>query len=139
MNPAILKRAAPWPSFVAPPPERRHFAYPRKDAVGLVAVAPGSRFLAVDEKAMSATAVIATADQDRAGDVVVPAGCNLAKYRLNPVVFFGHQSIPFPVGTSEDGSGNLRVSVEPSRVKATCFFHQATKEAVQVFDLVRLS
>ena len=138
MNPAILKRAAPWPSFVAPPPERRHFAYPRKDAVGLVAVAPGSRFLAVDEKAMSATAVIATADQDRAGDVVVPAGCNLAKYRLNPVVFFGHQSIPFPVGTSEDGSGNLCVSVEPSRVKATCFFHQATKEAVQVFDLVRL-
>jgi len=139
MHPQIMKRHATWPATVAPPPRHRHFAFPRKDAAGLVVVANGSRILGVDEGRMSATAIIATPDMDRAGDVVVPDGCNLAKYRLNPVVFFGHQSIPFPVGVSEDPEGRIAVQIEPGKcVKATCYFHQATKEAVQVFDLVRL-
>mgnify|MGYP000962671544 FL=1 len=68
MHPQILKRHATWPATVAPPPRHRHFAFPRKDAAGLVVVANGSRILGVDEGRMSATAIIATPDMDRAAD-----------------------------------------------------------------------
>lgn len=93
--------------------------------------------IGVDESSMSASAVITTPSKDRMGDEVIPEGCDLIAYRRSPVVFFGHQSIPFPVGVSESPQGILSVTINPGRdVRATCYFHQSTKEASQVFDLV---
>lgn len=91
----------------------------------------------IDKIAMSATAIISTIHRDRMGDEVIPEGCDLSAYRRSPVVFFGHQSIPFPVGSSESPDGRLSVVITPGKeIRATCYFHQHTKEAEQVFDLV---
>src|SRR5262249_52436185 len=90
------------------------------------------------ERRMYARAIVSTPDRDRVGDEVRPEGCNLSHYRMHPLWFFNHQLIPFPVGTAEDPStGQLDVRIVPgAHVEAGCFFYSATKEAVQVFDLV---
>jgi hypothetical protein len=89
-----------------------------------------------DEKLMTVTAVISSIERDRVGDEVVPEGCDLTNFALNPTVFFGHQSIPFPVGVAEDPSGKLTVVIEPGkRIISTTYFHDHTIEALQVFTL----
>jgi HK97 family phage prohead protease len=45
-------------------------------------------------------AVISTATQDRQGDVLEPAGCDMAAYRRNPIVLASHNPT-LPIGTAE--------------------------------------
>jgi uncharacterized protein len=45
------------------------------------------------------TICISTSAEDRDGDVLEPAGCDLTNYRRNPVVLFGHDYSSLPVGS----------------------------------------
>ena len=126
-----------WSPSVAPAPEARPYVH--KLAGGALALAgpESAGLLRVDEGRLYARAVVTTPDRDRVGDEVRPEGCDLGNYRKNPVWFFGHQSVPFPVGVAEAPDGRLDVEVFPgSRVEAGCYFHQSTREACEVFDLV---
>src|SRR4051812_41355949 len=63
---------------------------------------------AIDESAMSATAIISTPTPDRVRDSMVPRGCLLDDYKNNPVVLWEHGfNLSLPIGKSEDPSGNL--------------------------------
>lgn len=116
-------------------PLPRHLAFVAKDRLAIAT--DGAQLAAVDPQRMTATGVISTIDRDRVGDEVVPEGCDLTRYALNPVVFFGHQQFPLPIGKAMDPSGRLTVVVEPGkRVLATTWFSQSNPEAVQIFALI---
>ena len=44
----------------------------------------------VDERLMSARAIINTPREDREGDIIIPQGVQLDNYRNNPVVLWEH-------------------------------------------------
>jgi len=92
----------------------------------------------VDLDAMAATAIISTPAKDRVNDVLIPTGCNLDNYRLNPVVLWNHgfDSASQPIGRSEDADGNLSVRISDKAVEATCYFSQRSLIAAQVFELI---
>lgn len=92
---------------------------------------PDARTLSVDPGRMRIRSVITTADPDRAGDVIVPAGLrNLDDYMLNPVVLWAHNRTQFPpVGVCE------WVDVQPRRVVAETRFAQHVPFAEDIFRL----
>jgi HK97 family phage prohead protease len=89
-----------------------------------------------DDAAMAATFVVSTIDEDRDGDVVVPQGVRLDNYAKNPVWFFGHQQWEVPIGTAMDRTGQLRVSIDPAKIIATCFFDQEDPDAAWLYGKV---
>ena len=94
----------------------------------------------IDESARSATLTISTVSKDRHGDYVLPAGCMpyLDSFKRNPVVYLNHRHHDHPIGKASSGVGNLALEVEADRIVSTCFFHGATLESDQVFELMRL-
>jgi hypothetical protein len=137
----ITQRKRLWTPDQAPPIALRPYAY-KLDSGRLGMSAPGATAIVAqaDESRMGIPAIISTVDRDRVGDEVPPELCDLTNYRLNPAVFFGHQSDPIPVGHSDypARSGNLFVTVNPGRdMTAWCFFQQATPEGMQYFLLVK--
>lgn len=110
-------------------------AYVYKDRLEMV---HSGNLIKTDDSKLSAEVVISTMETDRVGDQVPPELCYLEHFRANPVVFFGHQVFPFPVGVSEDENGNLTIRIFPKKqMTARCLFHQRTKEAVQTYVLVK--
>lgn len=100
---------------------------------------PQSRSVEFDPKAARARFVITTPTKDRHGDWVVPEGCKgrLDRYAKNPVVFFGHRSNGFPVGSARDKDGNLAVEVvDGLGAVSDCYFHLKTRESEEVCALV---
>lgn len=93
-------------------------------------------YVGAEEKQASATFVISTNVQDRDGDVVVPRGCRLDHFKLNPVVFFNHQQNPMPIGRAMDPAGRLAVSVEESRIVSTVYFDQGCADAMYLYGKV---
>jgi phage head maturation protease len=90
---------------------------------------PG-RTLRVDPANMVVRAVISTADPDRAGDVILPAGLrNADEFLRNPVVLWAHQRSLPPIGTCE------RLTIEADRVIAETKFSQSSPFARDVFNL----
>lgn len=113
-----------------------NYAYPVKDQV-LALATPSANLIGVNQAAMCVTSVISTVDRDRGGDIVIPEGCDLSNYRLNPTVLFGHGELIFPIGRAMDPQGELTVKIEPGRrILATTFFSQRLKKAEQVFALI---
>ncbi|VTS05295.1 HK97 family phage prohead protease [Tuwongella immobilis] len=92
--------------------------------------------VSLDIGKMSAQAVISSRAVDREFEIVEPEAFSLINYRKNPVVFFNHQQLPFPVGTSESPEKSLSVMVEADRVLATCYFSQVLPEAELIYRLV---
>jgi hypothetical protein len=93
----------------------------------------------VDQQKMSVRARISNAAIDRVGDVLVPRGCQVENYRLNPVVLWNHgldPSLTKPLGMSEDEDGNLSIEITDDDVFATCFFSQKDADAAQFFSLI---
>src|SRR3954465_6613457 len=66
--------------------------------------------------------VISVYNEDRDGDVVVPMGCQLGNYSNNPLVFFGHQQNPYPIGKSKSPDGRITVFPSESNIRATVYF-----------------
>lgn len=92
----------------------------------------------VDEKTMSATAIISTPTPDRVNDSMNPQGILLDKYKLNPVVLVEHGFYhPLPIATSEDPDGNLTVIASADGVRATSYFDEEDLVSRQVFNLVK--
>jgi len=88
------------------------------------------KLLASDPQTLSLTAVISTADADRAGDVIEPAGLlNRDEYLRNPVVLWAHQRSLPPIGTCK----SLRV--ERDRIIAETQFAKGVPFAEDVFRL----
>ncbi|HZT82962.1 MAG TPA: HK97 family phage prohead protease [Gemmataceae bacterium] len=94
-------------------------------------VSPRTARLSADPGTMRLTAVITTADRDRAGDVIVPRGLrNLAEYLKNPVVLWAHNRFTLPpVGVCE------RLDVQPDRIVAETRFAQGLPFAEDLFRL----
>lgn len=116
----------------------RRFVMPRgKGSDQLVEGGLDSVSLDVDESTMSAGWVISAVNQDRYGDVVVPAGCKetLEDYRKNPQVFFAHNSNGMPVGLCEY-EDKFYFDIGDNDIRSRCFFHGSTEESDKVFDLV---
>lgn len=90
----------------------------------------------IDAKTMSAKATISTPAIDREVEMVAAGAIDLTNYAGNPVVFFGHQYIPFPIGVSRNKSEQIRIWSIGDETFGECFFSQAFKEAEIVFRLV---
>ena len=115
----------------------RRFAYPvGKDRLGYAS--PGSEMVRADDKKMAATFVVSTVNQDRDGDIVIPAGIRLENYKRNPVWFFGHQLWESPIGTTRNPeTGALDVEVKDDRVLATCWFDAEDPDAEYLYGKVK--
>lgn len=92
---------------------------------------PSTVKLAADPGTLMLRAVISTAEQDRAGDIVVPAGLrNAAEYLQNPVVLWAHNSSTLPpIGTCRG------LDVQPDRVIADTQFAAGVPLAEDLFRL----
>lgn len=93
----------------------------------------------VSESEMSFRAIISTPAVDRVGDVLLPSGCKLDKYRLNPCVYWNHgldDGLTTPIGKSEDPNGNLDVLVTNENVVAKCWCSRSDRAAAQIFQLI---
>jgi phage head maturation protease len=92
--------------------------------------ATAGQTLKIDPANMVVRAVISTADADRAGDVILPAGLrNADEFLRNPVVLWAHQRSLPPIGTCE------RLTIEPGRIIAETKFSQSSPFARDVFNL----
>jgi hypothetical protein len=92
-------------------------------------VSPG-KLLASDPMTLSLTAVISTADADRAGDVIEPAGLlNRDEYLRNPVVLWAHQRSLPPIGVCKS------LNIERDRIVAETQFAKGVPFAEDVFRL----
>jgi hypothetical protein len=98
--------------------------------------AVAAAFKSFDGARMSAKMIISTPGLDHECEVVDPMGIELAYYQHNPVVFFGHQMWPLPIGVSRSPSGELCVWKSPLEVEAECFFSAVNPDAELVARLV---
>lgn len=91
----------------------------------------------VDTRRMVVTSVIATATQDRDGDIVIPSGADLTEHRINPVVMYHHgKDRNLPIGKAEDADGNYTVRLAGNRLVADTHFAQNDPFAASVFNLI---
>ncbi len=96
----------------------------------------------VDQSAMSVTCVLTSANPDRQGDIINPAGGDFSEHETNPVVMFHHgKQHKLPIGKAEDRNGNYTVKHVKSPVGndiliGTTYFAQSNQFAQDVFGLV---
>jgi hypothetical protein len=112
-----------------------------KDAPAALAAPVSSYKPHVDRGRMAVTAILTTANADRQGDVIDPAGGDFSEHRTNPVVMFHHgKQHKLPIGKAEDRDGNYTVrlvkSADGNLLVGTTHFAQSNKFANDVFGLV---
>ena len=112
------------------------WAYILKEGQGVPALAYPrvGNYDGANEDEGAITYVITTDEEDRDGDVVRPAGAHLQNYRLNPLVFFGHQEKPVPIGVCRSADGELTVLPEERRALATIHFDLPDPDAAFIYD-----
>jgi hypothetical protein len=81
--------------------------------------------------------VISVYNEDRDGDVVVPMGCQLGNYSNNPLVFFGHQQNPYPIGKSKSPDGRITVFPSENNIRATAYFDRHDPNADFIYGKVK--
>jgi hypothetical protein len=85
----------------------------------------------------SVEATISTSDDDREGDTCISLGCELQEYRLNPVVFFGHQEHMVPIAKSVSPKGELCVWPEQYRIRARSYFDKGDADAMFLYGKIK--
>lgn len=92
----------------------------------------------IDERLMSARAIINTPREDREGDIIVPKGVHLENFRKNPVVLWEHGlgEITHPIAKCQHPDGNLALEVEVDQITATSYFTDKVLESLQIFHLI---
>ncbi len=92
----------------------------------------------IDERLMSARAIINTPREDREGDIIVPKGVHLENFRKNPVVLWEHGlgEITRPIAKCQHPDGNLALEVEENQISATSYFTDKSLESLQIFHLI---
>lgn len=91
----------------------------------------------IQEEVKAIPFIISVLDEDRDGDVVVPAGVKLKNYARNPVVFFGHQEWPVPIGVSREPGGQLAVFPKENSIKALWYADEEDPDAMFIYNKVR--
>ena len=86
-------------------------------------------FDGADEESGAISYVVTTDEEDRDGDIVRPMGAHLKNYRDNPIVFFGHQEKPIPIGVCRSPDGTITVYPENHRMVAAIYFDRADPDA----------
>lgn len=92
----------------------------------------------VDERLMSARAIINTPREDREGDIIVPQGVWLENYQKNPVVLWEHGlgEITRPIAKCQHPDGNLALDVKEEHISAVSYFTEKSLESLQIFHLI---
>lgn len=92
----------------------------------------------IDEKLMSARAIINTPCEDREGDIIVPKGVHLKNFNKNPVVLWEHGfgEITRPIAKCQHPDGTLALEVEDDQILATSYFTDKSLESLQIFHLI---
>ncbi|MCA9013871.1 MAG: hypothetical protein KDA77_00945 [Planctomycetaceae bacterium] len=92
----------------------------------------------IDERLMSARAIINTPREDREGDIIVPQGVQLENYRKNPVVLWEHGlgEITRPIAKCQHPDGSMALEVKAEQISATSYFTDKSLESVQIFHLI---
>ncbi|WP_417386921.1 hypothetical protein [Gimesia sp.] len=92
----------------------------------------------IDERLMSARAIINTPREDREGDVIKPAGVQLENFRNNPVVLWEHGlgEITRPIAKCQHPDGRLAIEVDNEKISATSYFTAKSLESLQIFHLI---
>ncbi len=92
----------------------------------------------IDERLMSARAIINTPREDREGDVIKPAGVQLENFRNNPVVLWEHGlgEITRPIAKCQHPDGRLAIEVDQEKITATSYFTSKSLESLQIFHLI---
>lgn len=81
--------------------------------------------------------ILTTLQEDRDGDIVVPMGCQLDEYALNPVIFFGHQQHPIPIATAKSLDGKLAVYPEENIITGDARFDKEDPDACFIYSKVK--
>lgn len=81
--------------------------------------------------------IITKLQEDRDGDIVVPLGCRIESYSLNPVWFFGHQQWEIPIGTSRRPDGRIMVFAEEQQVKSWWYADRQDPDADFIYGKVK--
>lgn len=81
--------------------------------------------------------VITTNVEDRDGDIVRPLGANLKNYAPNPVVFFGHQEKPIPIGVCRSSADEIMVYPKEDQVTAGICFDREDPDADFIYGKCR--
>ena len=123
LTPELSRYAQPGWAYILKDRGLPALAYPR---VG--------NYDSADEGEGAITYVITTDEEDRDGDVVRPIGAHLGNYRLNPLVFFGHQEKPVPIGVCRSPDGELTVRPEERWALATIHFDLPDPDAAFIHD-----
>lgn len=89
-----------------------------------------------DARKMVAHVVVSTPTLDRERDVMVPKGCRTKSHQKNPIVLLNHQKNLPGIAKSMDPDGNYTVKVTDDEVRASNWFDQGSKMAVQAFRAV---
>lgn len=92
----------------------------------------------IDERLMSARAIINTPREDREGDIIVPRGVRLENFRKNPVVLWEHGlgEITRPIAKCQHPDGRLALEVKEEHISATSYFTEKSLESMQIFHLI---
>ncbi|WP_145232273.1 hypothetical protein [Gimesia algae] len=92
----------------------------------------------IDERLMSARAIINTPREDREGDVIEPAGVQLENFRNNPIVLWEHGlgEITRPIAKCQHPDGRLAIEVDQEKISATSYFTSKSLESLQIFHLI---
>ncbi|HBL47648.1 hypothetical protein [Gimesia sp.] len=92
----------------------------------------------IDERLMSARAIINTPREDREGDIIEPAGVQLENFRKNPVVLWEHGlgEITCPIAKCQHPDGRLAIEVDQEKISATSYFTSKSLESLQIFHLI---
>lgn len=93
-----------------------------------------------DDSDMSIPFVVTTLQEDRDGDVVIPMGCQLGNYKLNPICYFGHQqyqNLPFPIAKCVAPDGRITVYPEENLIRVRMYFDRNDPDAVKIYQKVR--
>lgn len=92
----------------------------------------------IDERLMSARAIINTPREDREGDIIVPQGVQLENFSKNPVVLWEHGlgEITRPIAKCQHPDGRLALEVKVEHISATSYFTEKSLESMQIFHLI---
>lgn len=89
-----------------------------------------------DAKKMVAHVIVSTPTLDRERDIMIPRGCRTKGHEKNPIVLLNHRKDLPGIARTVDPDGKYTVKTLDDEIRASNWFDQGSKMAVQAFRLV---